>query len=137
MSWFIFTIFWIVILQSSSPSASLVLTFCNMFAQQVWLMADTVFCDALWMLRCLQYVSNLLSESQVRVSGVLSSPFEVLSGVPQASVLGPLLFNVFINDICDVTAHSKYLLFTDDVKIYHAVKSPEDCDLLQSGINSV
>jgi hypothetical protein len=30
----------------------------------------------------------------------------------------PLLFNVFINDICDAVAYSKYLLFADDVRIY-------------------
>jgi hypothetical protein len=65
------------------------------------------------------YLSNW--KSQVRVSGVLSLPFEVLSGVPQGSVLGPLLFNAFINDICDAVAHSKYLLFADDIKIYQAV----------------
>jgi hypothetical protein len=75
--------------------------------------------------------------SQVRVSGVLSSPFEILSGVPQGSVLGPLLFNAFINDICDVVAHSKFLLFADDIKIFRAVNSPQDCNLLQSDISSV
>jgi hypothetical protein len=60
-------------------------------------------------------------QSQVRVSGILSSPLEVLSGVPQGSVLGPLLFNVFINDLCDAIAHSKYLRFADDIKIYLAI----------------
>jgi hypothetical protein len=40
-------------------------------------------------------------QSQVRVSGILSSPFEVLSGDPQVSVLEPLLFNAFINNSCD------------------------------------
>jgi hypothetical protein len=57
-------------------------------------------------------------KSQVRVSGILSSPFEVLSGVPQGFLLGPLLFSVFINDICDAVVHSIYLLFADDIRIY-------------------
>jgi hypothetical protein len=44
---------------------------------------------------------------------------------------------VITNDICDVIAHSKYLFFADKVKIYRAVKSPQDCDLLQTDINSI
>jgi hypothetical protein len=81
------------------------------------------------------YLSN--RHSQVCVSGILSSPFEVLSGVPQGSVLGPPLFNVFIHDLCDAISHSKYLHFADDIKIYRAIKSPEDFNLLQSDINSI
>jgi hypothetical protein len=50
-------------------------------------------------------------------------------------VLGPLLFIVFINATCDAVAHSKYLLFADDIRIYRAVNSSQDCNLLQSDIN--
>jgi hypothetical protein len=57
--------------------------------------------------------------------------------VPQGSVLGPLLFNAFINDICDSVAHSRYLLFADDINIYRGVESPQDCTLLQSDKNSI
>jgi hypothetical protein len=54
------------------------------------------------------YLTN--RQSQVRIGGTISSPFEILSGVPQGSVLGPLLFNVYINDLCDTIKHSRYLL---------------------------
>jgi len=48
-----------------------------------------------------------------------------MSGVPQWSVLGPLLFVIFINDIDDYVA-SKILKFADDTNIYQTVISAEE-----------
>jgi hypothetical protein len=81
------------------------------------------------------YLTN--RESCVCLSGLFSSPLVVLSGVPQGSVLGPLLFNSFINDLCNVISHSSCLLFADDLKVCRAIKSPNDCFLLQSDIERV
>jgi hypothetical protein len=81
------------------------------------------------------YLAN--RQSSVRISGTLSSSYDVKSGVPQGSALGPLLFNIFINDICDSVSYSKYLLFAGDLKIYRNINNVHDCKLLQSDINSV
>jgi hypothetical protein len=51
--------------------------------------------------------------------------------------LGLLFFNMFINDLCNAINHSRYLLFADDIKIFRAFKSPRDCSILQSDIDSV
>jgi hypothetical protein len=64
-----------------------------------------------------------------------SSP--VLSEVPQGSTLGPLLFNVFIDNLSVKINYSKCLLFADDLKIYRGIKYVEDCKSVQADIDSV
>jgi hypothetical protein len=81
------------------------------------------------------YLSN--RQSFVRISGTVSFPYLVKCGVPQGSTLGPLLFNIFINDICDSIHNSQCLVFADDLKIYRSISDVDDCKLLQHDINSV
>lgn len=57
------------------------------------------------------------------------------SGVPQGSILGPLLFTLFINDIHTCFSHSHYLLFADDMKVYRKVDTIHDCLLLQQDLD--
>jgi hypothetical protein len=81
------------------------------------------------------YLTN--KRSRVRVYGALSQPFQVTSGMPQGSVLGPFLFNLFINGLCSSVHYCKLLIFADDLKIVRVINSPHDCLLLQSDIVSM
>jgi hypothetical protein len=88
-----------------------------------------------------RYVTWFQNYLSFRISffriGKFSSYSSVLSVVPQGSTLGPLLFNIFINDICAKIHWSNFLSFADDLKLYHAIKSAEDCKYLQADIHSV
>ena len=53
------------------------------------------------------------------------------------SNLGPLFFLIFINDICDSVQYSKVLKFADDLKIYKIINELQDCEKLQSDVNSL
>ena len=61
---------------------------------------------------------------------------EVLSGVPQGFVLGPLLFLLFVNDLPDWIKNSMRM-FADDVKIWNVIRADAGDDSLQEDLNSL
>ena len=73
---------------------------------------------------------------QVIVEGSKSSTCDVTSGVPQGSVLGPVLFLIYINDII-ANIQSEIRLFADDILIYKTIKTPQDHKILQDDLNSL
>lgn len=75
-------------------------------------------------------------KQRVVLEGVNSSEVDVLSGVPQGSVLGPLLFLIFINDITQQVS-SRMRMYADDCCIYRDVTSAQDSAQLQSDLNAV
>lgn len=76
-------------------------------------------------------------KQRVRINGVYSSWTEVISGVPQGSVLGPLLFVIYVNDLIHSCANSEVFLYADDSKIFKHITKEEDSQLLQRDINNV
>lgn len=75
--------------------------------------------------------------NSVRISDSYSDEFISCSGVPQGSILGPLIFLLFINDLASCITNTKIILFADDVKLFISVRSLSDCSRLQADIERV
>lgn len=72
----------------------------------------------------------------VNFNGTRSRDFAMTSGVPQGSVLGPLVFVLFVNDLCFRLKSGK-VLFADDLKIYRTISSLPECCALQADIDEL
>ena len=78
-------------------------------------------------------------EQNVIVNGETSDPVKVISGVPQGSVLGPLLFLIYIDDITSLqlSEGTKVSLYADDMLLYKPISSDNDYVELQHDIDQV
>ena len=93
--------------------------------------------------RCSGNLLNFISafihnrEQCVVLDNCFSSVTSVLSGVPQGSVLGPVLFLIFINDVSSISVgESKVKLFADDIKLYSSFNvDVSNCGDLQQSID--
>ena len=76
---------------------------------------------------------------QVVVEGATSFKIPVISGVPQGSILGPLLFILYVNDIFQLpfSSSSTVILYADDILFSCPIKLPSDISIIQSDINTL
>ena len=69
-------------------------------------------------------------KQRVKLNGFFSEWNDVISGIPQGTILGPILFVMYINDLPDVCKHfANIYLFADDAKLYKHVLCDDDHSL--------
>ncbi len=88
--------------------------------------------------RTLAWVADFLRHRSQRVvvEGISSDSSQVLSGVPQGSVLGPILFLAYINDLPSYVS-SPVRLFADDTIMYRPIKNNDDVKTLQQDLENL
>ena len=86
----------------------------------------------------LNWITDFLTDrtQTVVLEGEMSNKVPVTSGVPQGTVLGPILFLIYINDLPNYLQHSTLRLFADDSIIYKEIKNTNDCYKLQSDLEA-
>ena len=86
-----------------------------------------------------RWIESFLTEryQSVIVNGVKSKAQKVISGVPQGSVLGPLIFLILIGDIDEKIMHCILKSFADDTRATKSIKNTKDVEILQKELEKV
>ena len=90
--------------------------------------------------RLLEWLTDFLTNriQAVKVNNKVSEYVPVKSGVPQGSVLGPVLFLLYVNDLVDLFGPGLTAkLFADDVKIYAVINDVNDTVAFQAGLDAL
>ena len=86
----------------------------------------------------LRWIEGFLTgrKQQVCVNGSVSKWADVSSGIPQGSVLGPILFVIYINDLPNEIKSDIYM-FADDTKLFRTIKTNDDQCILQDDLGEL
>ena len=89
--------------------------------------------------KSLAWITAFLKDRTQRVllDGETSTPRPVTSGVPQGTVLGPVLFLAYINDLHESITNINVILFADDCVLYRDITDRNDTDLLQQYLDAL
>ena len=87
--------------------------------------------------KLLNWIKSFLTNRRQRVllNGSPSDWEAVVSGVPQGTIMGPIFFLLFVNDVPN-TLYCKVMLFADDAKLYSTINEEQDCINLQADLDS-
>ena len=73
-------------------------------------------------------VDKKIFSRQTSVRHVKSNMQKVSTGVPHGSILGPLLFLIYINDFPLASTHFNFIMYADDTTLYSTIESPNNDD---------
>ena len=110
-----------------------------------------LFLIEIWLIGYIRYIQlhpniiNLLESylsgrfQSVVVNGYTSDTMRVISGVPQGSVLEPLLFIMYVNSLCNLnfSDNCELVMYADDLVLYKSITSEKDWDEFQSDISKI
>ena len=88
----------------------------------------------------IKWITSFLTnrKQRVRLQACFSEFADVLSGIPQGSILGPILFLIYINDLLDAcTNDSALYVYADDAKLFKHVFNLNDTNSLQNDLNNI